>query len=238
MADVAPYDPACSLEAHALRERKTWIAALNRKHLRELRRTERAVTLIYDSGASDDVKQMIIREKECCDFLAFDVRRDESALEVTITVPEQMAANADALLAPFTGTGPLQEAGSCCGTCSIEGPAKPVHAPRLAGAAIGSSAAAVLACGACCVLPLMFPGITASVAGGTIAWLAGAHRGITIAAAIIVVVAWLWVWRASAKRKAGPAIFTLAMMSLAALSLVTALAWPRIEAILLVMLNR
>jgi hypothetical protein len=196
------------------------------------------VTLVYGIEAAADVEQMIMQEKECCAFLVFDTHPGENIIELTITVPEQMAKDANALLAPFTEGNPPPDSGFCCDTCSMKKAIEPVHTGRLAGAAMGSSAAAVLACSACCVLPLMFPAIAASASGGIIAWLAGAHHGITAAASVIVVIAWLWVWRESAKRKARPAAFTLTMMSLASISLIAALVWPRVEAFLVPMLVR
>jgi hypothetical protein len=105
-----------------------------------------------------------------------------------------------------------------------------VKTGRVAGAAAATSTTAVIACSACCLLPLAFPAVAASaVAGGLLAWLAGAHVWLTVLAVCAVGAAWLWVWRQSVKRKARPAGSTLGLMAVASLVLLLALAWSHIE---------
>lgn len=108
-------------------------------------------------------------------------------------------------------------------------PVDPVRAGGVAGTAVATSTTAVIAGGACCVLPLVLPTVAVAATGGALPWLAGAHTWITGLAALVVAAGWLWIWRQSAKRKARAATSTLTLMGLASLALVLAIAWSRIE---------
>lgn len=226
MADTIISGPACSLEGRAFQERVAWIAALNQRYLRSAQRQGPTLTLTYDPAARADVEP-ISREQECCAFLDFGIADTHEEVRLTITVPAHAAPQADVLLAPFQGDGSQPTSSECCGTCAPT--VHPVKASRVAGAAAATSATAVLACGACCLLPLAFPAIVASSAGGLLAWLAGAHIWLTVLATCAVLAAWVWVWRQSVKRKARPAGATLGLMGLASAVLVLALVWPRME---------
>lgn len=228
MTDTATPGPACSLEGRAFQERITWIAELNRKHLRRAQRQGTTLTLIYDPAARHDVEALVSREQACCAFLEFRITNSSEGVCLDITVPAHASQDADALLAPFQGDRSTAEATACCGAC-IE-PVGPVKAGRIAGAATATSATAVIACAACCLLPLAFPAVAATaMAGGLLGWLAGAHIWLTVLAVFAVVGAWLWVWRQSVKRKARLATSTRWLMGLASLVLALALAWPHVE---------
>lgn len=228
MTDMAIPGPACSLEGRAFQERIAWITELNGKYLRRAQRQGTTLTLIYDPAARHDVEALVSREQECCAFLEFRIADNSEGASLAITVPAHASRDADALLAPFQGGRSTAGAAACCGACT--GPASPVKAGRIAGAATVTSATAVIACAACCLLPLAFPAIAATaMAGGLLAWLAGAHVWLTVLAVFAVAGAWLWVWRQSLKHKARLASSTLWLMSLASLVLVLALTWPHIE---------
>ncbi|MGH8077963.1 MAG: hypothetical protein ACREPE_11650 [Lysobacter sp.] len=236
MTDATSSAPACSLEAPAFKDRVAWITALNQKYLRESRRQGTQLTLTYDVAASREIEEMVARERECCAFLGFEIRPGSNDVQLIISLPDQAAEQADALLAPFYGNPSTQGDSTCCGTC--DAPAAPVKARAVVGTAAVTSTTAVLACGACCVLPLAFPAVAASAAGGLLAWLGGAHMWITGVAVFAVLAAWAWLWRQSVKRKARMASSTLGLMGLASVSLVLALAWPRIEPPLMAALAR
>lgn len=232
MTDTANPGSSCSLEGRALQERLTWIAELNRKHLRRARRQGTTLMLTYGPAARRDVEALVSREQECCAFLEFEITNSSEEVRLDITVPARASQEADALLAPFQDERSAADATECCKTCSV--PVSPVKAARIAGVATATSATAVIACGACCLLPLAFPTIAATaMAGGLLGWLAGAHVWLTILAVVTVVGAWLWIWRQSVKRKARLSSSTLGLMGLASLVLVLALAWPRIEPMLM-----
>ena len=95
--------------------------------------------------------------------------------------------------------------------------------------AMAASSAAVIACGACCILPLALPAIALASLGGTLAWLAGAHPWLTGLSVLIVIAAWAWIiWqgRRTGKRQARS---TLVLMSISTAFTLLALAWPWIE---------
>jgi len=228
MTDTATLGSSCSLEGRAFQERLTWIAELNRKHLRRAQRQGTTLMLTYGPAARRDVEALVSREQECCAFLEFRVANSSTEVRLDITVPAHASQKADALLAPFQGDQSATGATECCGTCSV--PVSPVKAARIAGVATATSATAVIACGACCLLPLAFPAVAATaIAGGLLGWLAGAHVWLTVLAVVAVGGTWLWLWRQSVKRKARLANSTLGLMGLASLVLVLALAWPHIE---------
>lgn len=228
MTDSATLGSACSLEGRAFQERLTWIAALNQKHLLRAQRNGTTLTLIYDPAAQHDVETLVSREQACCAFLEFRIIQSSEEVRLDITVPAHASQDAAALLAPFQGNQPAASATECCGTCTPT--VSPVKATRIAGVATATSATAVIACGACCLLPLAFPAVAATaLTGGLLGWLAGAHVWLTVLAVVAVAGAWLWVWRQSVKRKARLAGSTLGLMGLASLVLVLALAWPPIE---------
>lgn len=223
---TANHPPACSLEAHAFQERVTWIAALNRQFLRAADRHHRTLVLTYDAAAIEQVEEMMRRERGCCAFLEFDLKQGAHAV-LTITVPAHAAGDADQLLAPFYGPHAMDDSDSCCGACTT--PPSTIKANGATGTALTTAGAAVLACSACCVLPLALPVVAATAAGGVLAWLGRAHMWMTGLAVVIVVVAWLWIWRQSVKRNARIANATLGWMGVASLAALLAVAWPKVE---------
>lgn len=235
MTDNTSSGPTCSLETRDFQERVAWIAALNQEFLRRSERHGSTLTLTYDTAARSQVEDMVSRERDCCAFLEFKITSAGEEVVLNVTVPTHATESADKLLAPFLG-GPMSVAATeCCGACDV--PASPVKAGRVAGTAIATSTTAVVACGACCVLPLAFPAVAATAAGGALAWLGGAHLWITGLAAFTVGAAWLWIWRQSVRRKARAATSTLVLMGLASLALALAIAWPRIEPSLMAALS-
>jgi hypothetical protein len=111
-------------------------------------------------------------------------------------------------------------------------------ADRTAGQAVGATAlaastSAVLACAACCVLPLALPAVMLASAGGMLAWLASGHMLITISAGIAVAAAWLWVWGQTRRVRAKPARGTIHMLALSTGLFGLALLWPIIEPVLI-----
>lgn len=231
----ASYNAVCSLDGRAYQERLQWITDLNRSSLLRSRRQGNALTLTYALTALSDVEKLAKQEQECCAFLEFNLQIG-AEVDLTISVPDHAASNADDLLAPFDGKAYAGAANACCGAC--ETPAPPVREGKAAGAAVLTSATAVLACGACCVIPLAFPAIAASLAGGLLAWLARAHAWMTGLALIVVVAAWLWIWRQTVKHKARVSKPTLGLMGAGSLIMLLALAWPKIETPILALLQR
>lgn len=108
---------ACLLTGQDFKARLAWIADLNRRSLKEIRRHELQLTLTYDTQALADVEEMVAREQACCPFLSFAIRPDVSGVHLSITAPEEAREIADSVFDPFTGA--TQTAGcSCCGAAA------------------------------------------------------------------------------------------------------------------------
>lgn len=224
----------CSLEGHQLQERLVWIAELNRKWLRRKKLGGRTLTLIYDKRAESALDELLAWERKCCTVLQFDLMRSETDLQLTITVPPSTGGDVERQLAVFGESQPVADS-SCCGAC--EPPSKTATG-RVAGAAAASSVAAALACGACCVLPIAIPAIATGMSGVVVAWFAGSHVWMTVAAALLVVLSWAWVGWQSFKARTGLASSTWALMGLATLAAGTAALWPRLEPSIIAMIRQ
>jgi hypothetical protein len=113
MTDQLTDEPiACALGAGDLVARLAWIAGLNRRALREVRRDGLRLELTYDVAARDEVLEMVRRERTCCAFLAFEVREDPHAVRLVIQAPEGARDAAEMLFAPFAAKA---QAGPDCG---------------------------------------------------------------------------------------------------------------------------
>ena len=96
-------------------------------------------------------------------------------------------------------------------------------------AAIATSAGAVLAWAACCVLPLALALAGTGMAASSM--LAGQRSWLTLAAAVILAAGWLQTWRHVRACRIDrsckpPSRFNLALLSGASLLMVVATAWP------------
>jgi hypothetical protein len=96
------------------------------------------------------------------------------------------------------------------------------------GGAVASSGAAVLACAACCVLPLAWPAVGLVLSGGVIAWLESAQTYFTALAAVPVVWGWWLVFRQSRSGKRRHP-WTLPLMGAATALIGVAIFWLDIE---------
>ena len=92
---------ACALSPEAHNARLTWIAELNRAHLRAHHRSGRTLVLTYSSEAAPLAHELARREQECCAFLDFTLSESSRAPQRRITVPQEASEGSDALLAPF-----------------------------------------------------------------------------------------------------------------------------------------
>lgn len=234
MSDVLA--PACSLEGRAFHDRVRWIADLNRRFLHRKSRAGLTLTLVYAIEAREQVQELIRQERECCAALDFTAQEAGKEIELHITVPPYAADQADVLLQPFHGDG-ATDATSCCGRCGE--PALPaVKSTSAANSAIGASALAIVACGACCVLPVAFPVIAAGTMGIAMTAMAAAHVWLTGLATLTLVSAWWWIWRQSKKRGVRSATSTLVQMGVASALMTMAIVWPWIEPSLMTALPR
>ena len=109
--------------------------------------------------------------------------------------------------------------------------------PAAGAAALTSSSTAVIACAACCVLPLMLPAAALAASGGVLAWLAGAHVWITLAATVLIVAAWVVASRTSRRTGLKPHRGTVIILAVSTALVALALAWPAIEPLLVTALQ-
>ncbi len=241
--DPTTHAPVCSLEGKDFQERILWIAAINRQYLRKAHEDGLRLILDYDPGAKNDIEQMIERERICCSFLGFDLAADGDSVVLTIEVPTSLQERAESLLEPFRPDSKAGSGTSCGGACDTPSPIEdvadnePTTSRRWFGAKALTAATAVVACGACCLLPIALPAITLSSAGGLLAWIGGAFIWAKVVAIAAVLISWFYVYRQSARAKAKPAKATLWMMSGATVLLSAALFWPKIEAALVSVVN-
>lgn len=108
---------------------------------------------------------------------------------------------------------------------------------RVAGGAAALAATGALACGACCGLPFALPAAVLAVSGGVLAWFAGLTPWITGLAFVAVTGAWLWVGLLTLRTRRRTATSTLITLAAASALLAIALAWPRVEPVIISVLR-
>jgi hypothetical protein len=109
---------ACTLDAGNLRERLEWIADLNARALRGWRHDDLRLTLDYEAGAIEEVRQMVANEQACCAFLTFDIVEMGGTIRLTIIAPEDARDAAEALFEPFASkTATAAKDCGCVGAC-------------------------------------------------------------------------------------------------------------------------
>lgn len=94
--------------------------------------------------------------------------------------------------------------------------------------AVGSSTLAVVACAACCALPLAIPALALGTSGAILAWLAGAHEWIRGVAGVAMLSG--WGWAIHVRRQGGPLRrATWIMLGVSTVLTVIAFLWTAIE---------
>jgi hypothetical protein len=223
---------ACTLAPGDMKERFAWIAALNRDALLSSQRCDLVLTLVYKPVAADRVRELMRREQVCCAFLTFHLDEELAEMRLTITAPEEAREAADMVFEQFIAT----DAQSGCGCASQ---AKPMtYSPAKLGGRRAANAAGVVAltlstgavaCGACCVLPMVLPALALAGGGSLLAAMLGAKPLVMTLAIAAVAAAWIWVGWTSLRSKMWPAVSTLCLMVLATSVLGVAAIWPSIE---------
>jgi hypothetical protein len=110
MADDTPI--ACTLQPADLRDRRTWIADVNRALLRGAERGDLSLVLRYAPQARADVERLADLERACCAFLTYEVTADDREVVLKITAPERARVAAETMFDQ------LQQGGArrgCCG---------------------------------------------------------------------------------------------------------------------------
>ncbi len=96
----------CTLEPTELQVRLAWIAQLNAAALRNFRREDLRLELIYWPAAIEKVREMVQREQRCCAFLSFAIRQEQSVVKVLIQVPEGKREIAETVFESFLAKAP------------------------------------------------------------------------------------------------------------------------------------
>jgi hypothetical protein len=96
-----PLPIACSLTVQALADRRGWIAQLNRAFLRESRVERNSLRLVYGAEATEKVRELVSKERECCGFLHFVIHESSNDIVLHIDAPDLAGMKAGPLFAPF-----------------------------------------------------------------------------------------------------------------------------------------
>jgi hypothetical protein len=104
-ADQQPI--ACTLTAGDLRDRLTWIGALNRDALRSYDRADLTLRLRYAPQAARQVGELMRQEQACCAFLTFEMYEETDAVTLTVMAPEAARSTVDALFEASVGIAAL-----------------------------------------------------------------------------------------------------------------------------------
>lgn len=97
------------------------------------------------------------------------------------------------------------------------------------GGTLAASTTAIVACAACCALPLLIPALALGASGAVLAWLAGAHTWLRIIAVLSVAAGWAWmVWERAVKQRR-VRLLTWVLLSASSVLTVIAFFWSAIE---------
>ena len=85
---------ACSLSPNALTNRLGEISELMRHHAYGVEPLRDGVVVRFSktTSARSAVERLIAAERECCSFLTFDLKEEETALHLTIQAPQTFLA--------------------------------------------------------------------------------------------------------------------------------------------------
>jgi hypothetical protein len=220
---------ACTLTPAGYNERIASIRALTRDALLRHDRRDLTLELFYASAALERVRDMIRKEQACCSFLSFDLHLEPGQVRVTIIAPEAAREVADPLFQEFAAGEPAS-AGCGCGAQAASAEVPKHHGSTSAGVtAVALTSSGVVACGACCLLPVALPAAVLGGTGGILALLASVHSSLTTLGVFAVVGAWIWIGWQTMRSRLLPSIVTLVVVGVATMLAAVAAFWPSIE---------
>jgi len=116
---------ACTLSTDDLKARFAQIGALAGRALLSHQQSARTLHLRYAKDASNDLERLVAKERECCEFLHFDLRMLEDGVYLDITARVEAGEFAPLLYSHFTGSGEQpNQAAACASTCGCAGGAR------------------------------------------------------------------------------------------------------------------
>ncbi|MDX0701017.1 hypothetical protein GOD03_12305 [Sinorhizobium medicae] len=92
---------ACALDTQDFRARSALIEEITDRHLTSSIRRGNTLSLSYAPEAFDEISDLVGKERECCAFLSFNLKRDAGGVHLTIVAPESAAADAALLFQHF-----------------------------------------------------------------------------------------------------------------------------------------
>lgn len=110
---------ACTLELHEMGRRLERLRRLADIGLQSHQLEGNVLRLAYRPDAASEVKAVVDLERDCCQFLNFDVQEGASGVDLTITAPEGVGAAAEWLFAQFMPATDIKApARPCCASCT------------------------------------------------------------------------------------------------------------------------
>lgn len=103
----------CTLSPTAMAPRLAQIRDLTRRHLCRHLRDGSTLKLTYDLAASDELRQIVSLEQQCCAFLDFEIRTQADAIELRIAGPEQEGGDTQWLFSHFLPETQMAAAPAC-----------------------------------------------------------------------------------------------------------------------------
>ena len=229
---------ACTLAPGASKDRRAWIAALNKDALRKYHRRDLVLELGYAPEARERVHEMVRNEQACCGFLAFELHETGNEIRLTVTAPEKAREAADTLFEQFVANAPAPSSCACATSASVvKIPAKETPGSKAAGVTALTLSTGAVACGVCCVLPFALPAAVLASTGSLLAMFVKMHVWVTILAILSVAGAWGWIAWQTRRTRRKPATSTLFMMGASTVLLAVAVLWPLLEKPLIRMLR-
>jgi hypothetical protein len=98
MVDPTPLPIACTLTRASLKEREQWLRRLGEAALIDGARVDDRLELHFRPEASNDVRELVRAERECCPFLSFEVELSGEDVRLAVTGPPEAGPVLDALL--------------------------------------------------------------------------------------------------------------------------------------------
>jgi hypothetical protein len=92
---------ACTLGVGDFSERTAEIRDLARRALRDAERGPLTLKLTYAPEAAEEVRALVLKEQECCPFLAFDLEQTATSVEPVVVAPPSAREAADVLFEHF-----------------------------------------------------------------------------------------------------------------------------------------
>lgn len=111
---VAPV--ACTLDSESFTARLRRIAKVAERHLLRQQQEGLTLRLHYASEAAAELNEFVALERQCCAFLAFQLKEEQGYVELAISAPPEAGASASVLYARFRGDAPSRPVRSCAGS--------------------------------------------------------------------------------------------------------------------------